>query len=299
MAAGATIWGTIGVAGKSLFSHGLDPMLVASCRLSVAFLSMLAYVALFRRDLFRVRAADLLLFAGFGVVSVGLYNFFYLTAIHLTTASTAVVLLYTAPFFAVVVSVVLFKERFGPVEVSGLILAVAGTFLCVGGLSVLRGAANPAGILAGLGSGLTYGLFGVFGKRGIERYDYRTVLVYSLGFGAAFLGLWRSPWSVLGGSLPAPVWAALVYLALGPTVASYCLYHVGLEYTGAGRASVISTVEVVVALVLGRFVLGEILSPAQVGGALMVLGGVALIQMRAGDPYGHSGDHPAETGVSL
>jgi drug/metabolite transporter (DMT)-like permease len=228
VAAAAAIWGSIGVTGKVLFSRGLDAGLVSSARVLLAFLMMASAMLCSRRDLLRIGFRDALLFLCFGVFGTGAYTLLYMLAIEKTTASLAVVLLYTAPFFAILVSRVVFGEPLTRAKGVGLLLAAAGVAMCVGGRTFSLTRADLHGIACGLGSGLAYGLFGVFGKIGLKRHDYRTVVTYSLGFAAVFLAAFRPPWAVPAVTRDPRAWAALLYLAAGPTVLSYCLYPVGL-----------------------------------------------------------------------
>lgn len=89
------------------------------------------------------------------------------------------------------------------------------------------GTAIP-GVLAGLGAGFTYGMFGIFGKKAVARYHYWTTVCYSLGFGTLFLWLAKPPWTLAERAFPPEAWGALLYLAVIPTLAAYGLYHTGL-----------------------------------------------------------------------
>ena len=70
-----------------------------------------AVIFLKDKKLFKVNFKDLPLFIGAGVFSIILFNFSYYKTMSLTSLSVAAVLLYTAPFFVVIISAFLFKER--------------------------------------------------------------------------------------------------------------------------------------------------------------------------------------------
>ena len=134
------------------------------------------------------------------------------------------------------------------------------------------------GLLFGLASGLTYGLYTLFNKRAVQRYSPWTAMFYALGFGGLFLLPWQSPsrlWTAV--SRPAPaLW--LLALALGPTLGSYLMLGKSLERLPASVVSIIATSEPVVAAVLAWAVLGQTLTPVQIAGGGAVLAGVLLLQ---------------------
>lgn len=229
---------------------------------------------LLNRGALRVAARDLPLFAAYGAVSVAGFMTVYFIAIRMTTVATAAVLLYTAPAWVVVMARLLFAESMTRMKVAALALTFVGCVLVVGaaGPGALR--LTPAGLLAGLGAGLTYALYSIFGKTALRRHSPLTTVIYALAFGALFLLI------ASGGLQPVPAGGvpALAYVIVVPTVAAYLLFITGLRWVEAGRASVIATVEPVVAALGGAILLREPFGPLQWLGAALVLGGVVLVQ---------------------
>ncbi len=86
--------------------------------------------------------------------------------------------------------------------------------------------------------------------------------------------------------LSALSYALLLMLAVIHTTLAFALYTFGIRHLGAGRAAIVATVEPVVAGILGVALLGEELSALKVLGALLVLAGAALAQIRAGKARG-------------
>jgi drug/metabolite transporter, DME family len=75
-------------------------------------------------------------------------------------------------------------------------------------------------------------------------------------------------------------YALLVMLAVVHTALAFGLYTVGLKRLDAGQAAIVATVEPVVAGAIGVVLLGEELTALKVIGALLVLAGAALAQVR-------------------
>ncbi len=198
----------------------------------------------------------------------------YLTAIERTTIATAAILLYTAPAWVAVLARLLFAEAMTRMKVLAVALTFGGCVLVVGGADPGALRLDSLGVLAGLGAGLTYGLYSIFGKAALRRYSPLTTVVYALGFGTLFLlvasgGLQRVP----AAGLP-----PLAYLIIVPTVAAHLLYTSGLRWVEAGRASIVATVEPVVAALGGAMLLREPFGALQWLGAALVLGSVLLVR---------------------
>lgn len=276
--AAALLWGTIGIAGRAAFHHGVLPLEAAFFRALIAVVFVAAYVLATDRQQLRVRRSDLLLFASFGLVSVAVFFFVYLYAISRTSIATAAILLYTAPVFVILLSAVLFKEPLTRAKIAAAFLAFAGCVLVVRGYDPQSLRPSLPGILAGLASGLTYAMYTIFGKTALRRYSPVTTLFYSLGFGAIFLGIAAIPPGVARLSHPPAAWGVIAYLGLVITLVSAWLYLGGLQHVEAGRASLVATIEPVVAAILGYLLLGERLENWQILGGVLVLTAVLLVQ---------------------
>jgi len=134
--------------------------------------------------------------------------------------------------------------------------------------------------LTGLLSGLTYGLYSIFGRPVAGRLGPSVILSYALFFGALLLVVAALPTLGTLAGLPAGSYALLFMLAVVHTTLAFALYTFGLGRLGAGRAAIMATVEPVVAVALGVVLLGEDLTFPKVVGALLVISGAALAQVR-------------------
>jgi len=270
----AVLWGSIGVAGRLAFRAGLVPLEAAFYRAAISFVALLCVLGATNRDALKIRPADLALFAEFGLVSIALFFVLYLTAISKTSVATAAILLYTAPAFVIALSALLFNEPLTRAKAASVVLAFGGCVLVVRGYDLAGLRLNLPGVLAGLGSGLTYAMYSIFGKTALRRYAPLTILTFALGFGTLFLGLAAVSTGVLTTAHPPSGWTAVGYLALVTTLLAQWLYLAGLHRVEAGRASLIATVEPVVAAVFGYIALGERLEVTQILGGALVLSAV-------------------------
>jgi len=275
----AALWGTLVLFYHNLVGlYGLAPLEVAFFRAALSALILGAALAIGRPALLRLRRRDLPLFVAFGLLGVSVFFIVYTYAIRLTGGAMAAVLLYTAPAWVTLIARPVFGERLTRTKLLALGLSFAGCALVARAYDPARLRVDVGGILLGLASGLTYGLYTLFNKQAVQRYSPWTAMFYALGFGGLFLLPWQSPsrlWIAL--SRPAPaLW--LLALALGPTLGAFLLLGKSLERLPAGVVSIVATSEPVIAAVLAWVFLGQTLAPVQMAGGLAVLAGVLLLQ---------------------
>ena len=277
--AAGTFWGTMGFFARNLYAVGFGPLEVAQTRITTGLLLVGLYILVFNRGHFKVKLKDIWCFLGTGIVSLLLFSTCYFSALNYTSLAVAAILLYTAPFFVMLLSLILFKERMNGKKVFALLLAFAGCVLVsgVGGDMAF----SWKGILLGLGSGFFYALYSIFGRYAINRgYGAWTMTFYTFLFcsvGCAFL----SDWQVIGSAM-ANDNTVLWILGLGFVTAflPYVLYSMGLENMESSKASILASVEPVVSALFGVFVFHEPISFWGVLGIAMVLGAIVVLNVK-------------------
>lgn len=288
--AAAVLWGSLGVAGKFAFALGVHPLEAAFYRAALSTVGLLAFTLLADRSALRIQIRDLPLFISFGLVSIAGFFTVYLYAIKLTTVATAAILLYTAPVFVTALSRVFFGEAITRTKALSLLLAFLGCTLVARGYNLNSLRLTLAGTIAGIGSGIAYALYSIFGKTALRRYSILTTLTYAMGVGTIALGLLGLQQRTFHVGHRLQAWIALVYLALVTTLLAQSLYLTGLRRIQASKASIVATIEPVVAGALGFFLLGERLEPLQIVGGVLILAAVLAVQL--GDRASGEGRSP-------
>lgn len=277
MIAGAgALWGLIAIFFKLLTADGLDVFQTVAIRFSFSSLLLLLYLAIRSPELLRIRRpAHLLYFVGSGMASLAFFNFCYYTAIERAGVAVAALLLYTAPAFVILFSRLLFGEALTRRKLIALALTIAGC-ACIAGVFGGRLNLTRAALLFGLGSGVGYALYSIFGKLALRHYAPETVTVYSFLFAALGMLPLAHP-AVLALRLTEPhVFFSGLGIALLCTVGAYLLYTAGLTHVDAGRASILATVEPVVAVLLGFLAFHERVTADKLAGVALVLGAIVL-----------------------
>lgn len=275
----ATLWATMGLFYKGLMSrYALPPLSIVFWRATVAAVALFLLLGV-RGASLRVARRDVGLFLGFGAFGVAAFYAVYIHAIDLAGMGIAAVLMYTAPVWVTLYEAVFQGARLHGGKVLALALALTGCAL-VGRLYDSQAAAlNGRGILAGLGAGVTYGSYILFSKRAAQRgYSPWLALAYALGLGALFLLPLQAPSTLLEPfTIPALAFWLFV-LGLVPTLGGGVAFNAALHHISASHASIIATLEPVLAALLGWAVWGERLELAQGLGAVFILVAVLLLQ---------------------
>ena len=272
----AVSWGFIGLWTRHLMADGLSPLGISVVR-NVGSMTVLCLLfAIKDRSVFQVRREHLKYFFGTGIVSVVLFSLCYFCCQQLCSLAVSSILLYTAPSFVVVLSAILWKEPIHARKIAALFLTLLGCAMVCG---VFAGelTVSLTGILLGLGSGFFYALYSIFGRYALAHYSSMTVTVWTFIFaGPASLFLVRPDDLAAFGAKPSMALTAIA-LVIFSTVLPYLLYTAGLSKVESGKASILASLEPVVASLTGVVVFGEPMTMMTALGVALVFGGVAIL----------------------
>ncbi len=190
-------------------------------------------------------------------------------------AAFASVLLYTAPAWVVICSYFIYKEKLTWLKSLAVVLVILGVFLIskTGGNTQSTEAIGWLAILSGLASGFCYSLYYTIGKYFSTKYSSANLFVWVLPIGA--LGILPFV-DFTDKTLLA--WTALLAVSLVSTFLANLCYYQGLKYLEAGKASIVATLEPVVAALTAYLFLGEYFTVmGYVGAGLIILAVIATI----------------------
>ena len=273
-------WGSMGIFVRHLNDLGFSSIQVACLRLTTAGILFALILLIKDRKGFKIALRDIPLFLALGLVSILFFTCCYFTAIRLMTMSTAAILLYTSPIWVMVLAIIFLKEKFTIQKLIALILAFAGCVLVSG----FGGKVTVVGILVGLGSGLGYGLYSIFGTFALKKYSPYTVTCYTFliaGLGSIFVSNPVDLVSKISSIENKPALFGFVLLtAVVTAVIPFLLYTLGLNMTTAGKAAVLATVEPAAATLFGFFVMKETVGPVAIAGILLVFAAIIVLSLR-------------------
>ena len=278
----ACLWGTMGLFVRHLNAMGLDSMEIVEIRSVIAVAVLFPCTAIRDRKLLKIQPKNLWSLAGSGVLSIVFFNYCYFSTIARMNLSAAAILLYTSPIFVMLLSLLFFREKLTGRKLLALGLAFSGCCL-VSGIASATASLSMYGLLLGLGSGFGYALYSIFSRFSLNQGMHSiTITDYTFLF-AAIGGAFFTDFGRIGAALAANGPGLLGFLALYcivTTVLPYLLYTKGLAYVENGPASVMASVEPVVATVLGLLVYEEAPTLPALLGMVLVLSALVLLSLK-------------------
>jgi drug/metabolite transporter (DMT)-like permease len=277
------LWGGAFFFGKVALGE-LPPFTVVLLRFGVAAIAMLALVRLGGHRMPRDRAT----WAGFAVLGL-LNNFvpFSLIAwgqVHITSG-LASILNATTPLFTALVAHALGQERLTAHRVAGVLLGLGGVAVLIGPGAVRDLGVQTWGVhtwseLAIVGAAVSYAFAGTYGRR--FRAMPSALPVAGMLTTSALMALPLAlaldrPWTARPS---APVWGALLGLALLSTALGFWLYFRLLSSAGATNVMLVTLLMPVIALLLGSIALGEPVSGTALAGMALIAAGLLAMDGR-------------------
>ncbi len=293
----ATSWATGGIIAKWMFTAAgagtegwrvpplgvtVEPVVLAGARALTAFAILLVYLAVTRRRALRIELRNLPFLIVFGVVALAGVHVTYFHAISHTNVATAILLEYLAPIFVLTFSVLFLKERFTWTLPVGVALSITGCALVVGILTEGGLAVSTAGLAWGLASAVFFALYSLMGRYAAPRYSPWTLLVYGLGFAGLFWLLYLEGLRGITDAFASPVaTGAVVFIAIVSTIVPFASFLKALHYIDPTRATIVATLEPVIAGVGAFALLGEVFEFSQLVGGAVVLAAIIIVQAPA------------------
>ena len=275
--AAGTLWGFMGFFRRTLDTMGLSASNCIAVRCIVAAILFAITMLIADRKAFKIKLRDAWCFVGCGIVSLLVFGLCYFKAMDYMSLSNAAILLYTAPCFVIIISAVLFKEKITPKKIAAMLMAFAGCCL-VSGIGT-GDEISAIGLVLGLCSGLCYALYSIFSRFAINRgYSAFTINFYSCllaGIGATAVG--GTDFIPLISLTPSNLLFA-VATGLVTCFLPYLLYTYGLIGIENGKASIMASIEPVVATLCGVFIYNEGLTVMSTVGILLVLSAIVLLK---------------------
>ena len=275
IAVSAASFGTLAIFGRYAYADGLDTFTFLFLRFMISAIIMGALLFIRRESIPRGKILWQLI--GMGALGYVGQSFSYLTAIQFASAGLVALLLYLYPAFVAILSTIFLKEKLTRIKVIALSLATLGAALT----------ANPEGgkwqgIFLAISAAAIYSVYIIVGTnvmKEVSAVQSSTIIFASAGlvYGAAT--------AVSGAHIPgtAAGWSAVGGVVIVATVIPVVTFLEGLKRIGPTNASMLSTLEPVVTVLLAAWLFGETLGlPILIGGALIL---VAVILLTRGELY--------------
>jgi drug/metabolite transporter (DMT)-like permease len=269
-------WGINNVLVKLALPE-IPPLMQATARSAGGFLVILiaSYVRgipLFRRD--GTLGAGLVMGTVFALEFVVIFF-----GLVYSTASRAVIFLYTAPFFVAFGAVNLLGEQLGRAQWAGLALAFTGIVVAIGvpqsdvTATVLFG--DMLLILGAVGWGCTTLIFKM---SNLAKAPAEKTLIYQTGISAPLLAFASLMFGETLTAMPGPVaLASLIYQAFWVVGITFLLWYALMKTYSASKLTAFTFVTPLFGVAAGNIVLNEPISPAFALAVALVIAGLFLV----------------------
>jgi drug/metabolite transporter (DMT)-like permease len=273
----ALLWALTYHAGK--FAVGVMPPLSAILwRFTTAVVILVPWIALREGWDWRGLRRNLWPLLVMGVLGVVCFNLAMFYGLQSTSAVNASLIMAFSPILTACGTVLLGGERLSLARVTGLLLGVLGVALVVtrGSLQALWQVGVERGDVLMLGGSLAWAIYGLVPRRFVHGLAPAQMGAASLVVTVLTLWVLCAIASPVALQLPprAALWPIL-FMGVLATAVAYVWWNVGVVRIGASRAAGFLNL-IPVFTMLSGLLLGVSISLAQLLGAALVIGGVAL-----------------------
>lgn len=287
--ASAAAFGLAGSLASSLLVTGWSPAAIVAARVGGAFLVLVipCLLLLRRTGLPSGRATGRMI--TYGIVAVAGAQLCYFSAVQHLSVGVALLLEYLAP--VLLIGYHWWRRGLRPTatKLVGAGLSVAGLVLVLdlaGGVRI-----SLVGVGWGLGAALCLCAYFVMSEHSASAPPALLLTTVGTGVGAGVLllagavgvvPLVAASGPVLIAEHSLPWWVPLLTLALVSAAFAYVSGIVAVRRLGSSIASFVALSEVILAVTFAAFLLGQIPTPIQAVGGLLILAGIAVVQTPSG-----------------
>ncbi len=203
------------------------------------------------------------------------------TGLKYIPASLERLLLFLYPTFVVILSALFGKRLISIKELLALLLTYGGTAFVF--FNSVQDSSNNLiiGSVLVLSSALVFACFLMGSAKMINRIGSARFTAYSMTVACLVaISHYALQHGVKWPDVAPDVFFLVLVMAIMSTVLPAFFMNAGIQRIGAGRASIISTTGPICTLFLAYWVLGEVISSAQIIGTLLVLSGVYVISRK-------------------
>jgi drug/metabolite transporter (DMT)-like permease len=269
-AAMSLIWGVPYLLIKIAVRHGFTPGTLAFGRVALAAVVLLALA--WRAGTLKTLRGHWLALAAYAVAEVVIPFPAIALGEQRISSSLAAILISSVPL---IVALIAFRfdraQRPTPLRAIGLVTGFGGVVALVG-IDVAGKNAELIGAVALVIAAIGYAIGPTLVNLRLTHLDPRATMGASLGIASLLL----APYAALDRPRAVPgtgAIACVVVLGLLCTAAALVIYTVLIAEAGTSRATVITYINPVVAVILGVALLGERLGPGAIAGLVLILAG--------------------------
>jgi len=269
---------TVGKIGTS----EIDPLFIASFRIIV---TGLVFYAMLKPEERKFRATDWKDIWPLALTGIALNHICFASGIKLTLPTHSAVIHALIPGMVAVVAWVVLRETLAPLQILGMLTALAGTLVVVLGVPSSEFHGVIWGDLITVCGITAFSVYTVFGRRVMSAMGSRRAVTLAFLFAAPAMlpllvwGALRVDW----GHVTWRGWASLAYMLLFANMVCYLLHSYALARLKAGQVAAFTNLQPAIAIGIS-LAAGYPARPTLFVGSAVALAGVVLVQLRRAAP---------------
>ena len=279
LAAGAALTFTAStVAAVFSYEGGGEPLAAISARYIGAMLVFLPLLY-FSGTGFNLPRRERLISLALGVLAAVQAYCLYNSIAHIAVGLTFAIF-YIYPIFVALMAIAFRQDRITPAIVVGLVVAFGGLTMV---FDLTGTGSNLRGSLLALGAAISWSIIAVASGRVMRTQDPRLFTFYlQISAGLIYLAICLIDGDV---ALPgtAKGWAGLISLSLFHAASALAFFG-AISLIGSIRASLLMNLEPVFTIAAGFLILGQVLTPLQLAGAVLVIAAVLAVRIEKARP---------------
>ena len=278
----ATFWGFSGNLAKYLMKGAIDPLALTQARSLVTATVLLVFLLVTGPSLLRLTRTTVFWAVGFGI-SLAATQVFYYSAIERLNVAAAILLEYLAPAIVVFYAWLFLKKSITKATLGSLVTVLAGAALVVKAYDPAALRLSAAGVAFGLGAAIAFSAYILVGEH-LQKLGMgvATQLFYGFALTTVLLMAVQPPWRAAPQTFEPSNLALLAVVGVLGTLLPFACFFASLRYIDAGRATIVSTLEPVVAGVVAFIWFGESFAGMQLLGAALIIAAIVALQRTGG-----------------
>ncbi|GKU78753.1 DMT family transporter [Paenibacillus sp. L3-i20] len=270
----ASCYGILTVIVKLAIRDGFTAAEAITSQYFIGFVMALLIFIIVRRTIPKFGGGMTLLIAGLFTATTGTV---YGQAIEYMPASLAVVMLFQFTWIGMLFDCIATRRLPKRIEVISLLFLFGGTILAAGVIDADISGIPWQGWAWGMAAAVSFASFVMINQRQVEGMDTETRLFFISFFAAIATFFFQTPEIVWNGTLFGEgLWIYGLILGLFGTVIPICLFSIAVPKVGMATSSILSAMELPVAITVSVILLSESLTPLQVVGIVVILIGMTL-----------------------
>ena len=269
------LWGTSFPAIKVGLEY-VEPHTFVFLRFLIASLTMLIVTLLSKSPLFIFNKKRLVLFLG--LLNGSAYLLQYLGMVN-TPAFASSLYVNLSVVWVALLSPIALKEKLGNKKIAGVLVSFLGVVLMTTNLDFATlGTTDILGDLIVISAGFLWAIFIIYNKPLVAKINN---IAQSITWILLFTMLPLLPTIAFSpekiASLPIGAWIAIVYTAIFCWVIPYYFWLKGLKYISPVTSTVVLLSEIIIAVAISTFFLGEVLTIISGIGSALILVAIFLV----------------------